>query len=222
MYFKTGALNHSAILPVKLDQALSRVCCKNKSSVGPNLVFDFLKSPLRCCQWLQPHRHRPWCSAWRSEVGRHQRRIGREGYHVEGLRRVVHQGGRRGHCALVCIALKRTRAINKDQSVISFGSKRFSDLRSRSRPSRYIFRRRREIISRTPYPEEGKANYEDQDDEWHHLRNNTPCWDLYLKSSAITLIPPAKFQNQTITVQPNETTDHRNQQKERQDNAAKQ
>ena len=52
----------------------------------------------------------------------------------------------------MCIALKRMRAINKDQSVISFGSKRFSDLRSRSRPSRYIFRRRREIISRTPYP----------------------------------------------------------------------
>ena len=80
------------------------------------------------------------------------------------------------------------RAINKDQSVISFGSKRFSDLRSRSRPSRYIFRRRREIYFANSVPK-GKANYEDQDDEWHHLRNNTPCWDLYLKSSAITLIP---------------------------------
>ncbi|MGC1916753.1 MAG: hypothetical protein WA710_16410, partial [Pseudolabrys sp.] len=39
--FKTGALNHSATLPVKLDQALSRVCCKKKIECWTQSGFQF-------------------------------------------------------------------------------------------------------------------------------------------------------------------------------------
>ena len=41
--FKTGALNHSATLPVKLDQALSRVCCKKKIECWTQSGFQFPK-----------------------------------------------------------------------------------------------------------------------------------------------------------------------------------